>query len=129
MPFKKRRISKSPNKNAERSQRNQVSDPSLKALYPNVGRLTLDMRYIGRQGDVLQTEHVEYNPNDEVSLLVACPGGCNDGETNLEGKIESMIRQGVISDQGRAKCAEQLFSSTDLCGCELHCQIKVDYLS
>lgn len=93
-----------------------------------MGRLTLDLRYIGRQGELLETEHVEYNPNDEVNLLVACPGGCNDGQTNLEGKIGSMITQGTVSDQGRAKCAEQLFSSADPCNCELHCQIKIDYL-
>lgn len=92
-------------------------------------RLTLDLRYISRQGEVLQDEHVEYNTNDEVNLLVACPGGCNDGETNLEGKIAAMIGQHIDSDRGRAKCAAQLFSSADPCGCELECQIKVDYLA
>ncbi len=127
MPFKKRRIKKSPNKNTERSQRNQESEPSLSQLFPGVGRLTLDLRYLGRQGEILEDEHVEYNPQDEVFLLVSCPGGCNDGQTNLEAKIGAMISQHQTTSEGRAKCAQQLFSSADICGCELVCRIQVDY--
>lgn len=101
--------------------------PTLTTVFPNVSKLVLDLRYLSRQGDELQVNHVEYTPSDSVDFMVPCPGGCNDGQTNLKEKISSIVQSQSDSGQGRAKCAQQLFSSSDLCGCELECQIQLNY--
>lgn len=127
MPYKKKRIIKSPNKNQERSQRGQSSSLSLQNYFPEVERLIVDLRFMSKHGHLLQDEHREYGPNDPVNFLETCPGGCWEGKTNLQGKIESIVRQRHSDGRGQARCAEQLYGSSDPCGCEIDCKVSVVY--
>ncbi len=127
MPYKKKRITKNPNKNQERSQRGQISDLPLKNYFPEIERLVLDLRFSNKQGHVLQDDHLEYGPGDPVNFMAACPGGCGDGETNLQSKIDSIVRQRLPNGRGQARCAQPLYSAADLCGCEIDCKISVAY--
>ncbi|MFN0118482.1 MAG: hypothetical protein ACKVQC_09360 [Elusimicrobiota bacterium] len=129
MPFKKRRIIRSPNKNQQKSQRNQVSLPPLRSFFPEVERLVLDIEFLSRAGHILREDHFEYNPGDSVDFISECPGGCGDGEINLQSKIESVVRSRQETGEGRAQCANTLYSTTDLCGCEVKCKLSVEYRS
>jgi hypothetical protein len=127
MAYRKRRIIRSTNKNAERSQRNQTVLPPLKTFFPEVKRLTLDLSFSNRQGHVLQEDHLEYGPEDPVNFLAPCPGGCDDGETNLQGKIESLVRSHQSNGEGRAQCVQPLSSASDVCACDVKCEIQITY--
>lgn len=127
MPYKKRRVPKAPNKNEERSRRNQNNLLPLKSYFPDVTRLTLDMSFINSRGNSLEPGHFEYGPSDSVNFLVTCPGGCNDGKTNLQGKIESLVRERATSGEGRAQCGEEIYTGDEICACRIECRINLSY--
>lgn len=87
----------------------------------------LDVQFLNRQGHLLQDDHLEYGPNDPINFMIPCPGGCGDGKTDLQSKIEHVVRQHLTSGEGHAQCGRQLYSNTELCGCEVRCQIRVVY--
>ena len=127
MPYKKRRIIKSPNKNQEKSGRNQLTYPPLREYFPEVERLILKTRFSNRQGHILQDDYIEYGPGDLVNFLIPCPGGCGEGQTNLQSKIESAVRSRQSQATGYAVCENALYNTTDTCGCEINCDVKVVY--
>ena len=127
MPYKKRRIKKSPNKNQERSQRSQASFLPLKSYFPEIERLIVDIRYSSKQGHLLQDDHHEYGPSDPVSFVAPCPGGCGDGTTDLQGKIDSVVRQHESDSRFQARCMQPIYSASEPCGCEIEGKVSVIY--
>jgi hypothetical protein len=127
MPYKKRRILKSPNKNEEKIRRNNRADAApLSAFFPQVERLAVNVQFTSKQGQLLKDDHLEYGSGDPITFLTECPGGCADGQMDFRSKIESAVNQGNQRGEGRAQCASALYSG-DPCGCDIKVQFTLAY--
>lgn len=130
MNFKKKRRQKTINKNDEKVRRLQaIQDrPAMSVLYSEVERLSVQMDFYSPQGHLLLQQTREFNPSDTIDFAAPCPGRCGDGRMDLEGKLVSMIQRHETSSQSRAQCGQTFTAgSSDLCGCELRCNIDISY--
>jgi hypothetical protein len=100
---------------------------TLRSYFQDVERLVIDFQCISKQGDVLQSEHQEYGPDDKIMFTIACPGGCGDGQVNLHGKISDLVSGRKNMGDGQAKCAKPLYSSDEICGSETKCRFSLEY--
>ena len=131
--YRKRRIQPSPNKNLAKVRRaeNQRNRQQLSDVYPNVERLSVNLRFVSPQGHILADTRRQFGPSDVLDLEAPCPGRCGDGRMDLDGKIDSAIQQHATSSEGRGRCNRPVYmgSASEECGTELQCRIEVSYRS
>src|SRR5437016_4645303 len=100
--YRKRRISKSLNKNELRSLRNKPQDErSLQSHFPTVDKITIDLEFLSREGHILLNERREFDADAPFDLVTPCPGRCGDGTMDLKSKVESAVRSGDTNARGR----------------------------
>lgn len=129
--FKKRRWSPGPSKNEKKVMRGQElrSQPSrLQERFPSLQRMTLSLRFLGDQEQVLGEETREFRPMDACDLSAQCRGLCGGAAFDLETKIGEMVEARETLHEFSGKCAAQQLGSPDPCGSELRCRIDLVYL-
>src|SRR5206468_856123 len=120
MPFKKRRIQKSHNKNLKKVMRGQSEAVILGTRYANVQRLDIQLDFISPEGVLLSSENRSFTPNDPMDLTADCPGRCGNGRMDLEGKINQIINSGQVSCDTQGLCQEIIYADMkEVCGTQL----------
>lgn len=131
MPYRKRRIQPSINKNAEKVHRRESlasSGVGVGSLHPLLDRLSIQYNFYDAKGNFLDQREQSCSASDPVNLQVDCLGPCGNGKINLEGKFRDMLQKQETVSEGRAKCAQTLYAdSPDTCGYELRCHIEIVY--
>lgn len=104
-----------------------MSLPPLKASFPQIKSLMVDIQYLSQHGHILEESQATYSANDPIALTLNCPGGCEDGRISIESKLASLVQQRLESAQAQSKCANPLYIDTKPCGCELKCKFQLEY--
>ncbi|MEK6544327.1 MAG: hypothetical protein AABZ44_07845 [Elusimicrobiota bacterium] len=132
--FRKRRIKPKSNKNEQKVMRGIDSDRSgrsqgtLASLYPTVRRLTIAVKYLSVQSQVLDESTQELSVESPSSLSFPCPGRCGLGSFDLVSVIGEAVDSRKESVQDSQKCQEAVYSdSHNACGCELKYKIDIVY--
>ncbi|MFH1724813.1 MAG: hypothetical protein ABII00_09345 [Elusimicrobiota bacterium] len=132
--YRKRRRIVGASKNEKKVQRRRVAgfEPAnaslLREIHPSVTRLTIQLRFISPEQQLVGEETRTFSPQDPCNFASACPGSCGTGAFDVEAKIGEMVETNETHAESTGRCERERFGGIPQpCGYELHCEIDIAY--
>ncbi len=127
--FKKRRHAPGPSKNEEKIMRARRAENQtrLGSRHAAVRQLRAELVFLDAHQTELDRKAVTRGPSDAASLSFSCPGLCGRSVFDLEPLLLQNVASRAPSFEVGLKCAAQVASSGQPCGCELKGRIDIDY--
>lgn len=104
----------------ERQKRDRAVAPVLRAQYPKLATLQIDLEFSDRTGFVPSPQVTVFHPPARAYFCFACPYSDCDGELDLTRIVALMVNAGEARGDGQLNCAGQRH------GCA-RCTLSVEY--
>jgi hypothetical protein len=132
--YRKQRSKQGPNKNQlkvfrnDQAEQEKASAGTLRARFPDVQQLVLDLRMETPTGAILQEVQRKIGPDETLLLDVSCEGGCSNGLFLLRQAVEGVLQEHRESHQGMGICQAISYQDAKLpCNTKLYYRIAVTY--
>ncbi len=103
----------------ERHRRDRAQTPPLRTRYPDVASLRLNFVFSDSGPFTPAPQVNEMHPPATAFFVFACPYDDCDGEFNLAGPVDAMVRAGRDRCEGQLRCGGQRSGNKGKYSCTL----------